>query len=391
MLEKQAAAAAEARKPEETGETPLLTSGGHRSDDVASEDGIGRQGIGLVGAGRQETGRTRANDTWLAALAESSALSAFTTGLVLLNMVLMCLPYVGMSEEYAAQLEQAASTITWIFIVEMAIKLFGLGCARYWSDRWNCLDGTIVSLSILEMVMTALFAGSGVKLAFLRMLRMLRVLRVLRLMRSWKGLYNIITTFIKTIPAMSNLVVLILLTMFVFALLGMQVSARQPPARPELPAPMMPPLTSPTLVGPFASPLLLLLSLLTTPQLGTQLLGGIFGPSHGYALEPCPPSGCTGGLLEKPRQHFDFCAPAMLTVFIVLTGEWVDAMEPAAAVEGAAIALFYIAIVVLGKVRRLPCALCRPSSSRRCSLPSSHILCSYTPRSHASPSSSIAS
>ena len=39
-----------------------------------------------------------------------------------------------------------------------------------------------------------------------------------------QGLYKIITTFIRAVPHMSNLVILILLTMFMFALLGMQVS-----------------------------------------------------------------------------------------------------------------------------------------------------------------------
>ena len=29
-------------------------------------------------------------------------------------------------------------------------------CADYWSDGWNVLDGTIVSLSIVEMVLTPL-------------------------------------------------------------------------------------------------------------------------------------------------------------------------------------------------------------------------------------------
>ena len=82
-------------------------------------------------------------------------------------------------------------------------------------------------MSIAEMVLTALATASGgVNLSFmriLRLLRLLRVLRVLRLMRSWKGLYKIITTFIRAIPQMSNLVFLILLTMFMFSLLGMQV------------------------------------------------------------------------------------------------------------------------------------------------------------------------
>ena len=28
-----------------------------------------------------------------------------------------------------------------------------LGCSGYWSDGWNKLDGTIVTMSVVEMVM----------------------------------------------------------------------------------------------------------------------------------------------------------------------------------------------------------------------------------------------
>ena len=185
-------------------------------------------------------------------------------------MVLMCMPYYGMSDEYAARLEMYASVISYLFIAEMAVKLLGLGCAGYWSDGWNVLDGSIVSMSIVEIVLTALAtATGGMNLSFLRilrMLRMLRVLRILRLMKAWKGLYMIIMTFIRTVPQMSNLVILILLTMFMFSLLGM------------------------------------------------QLFGGMYGPANGYAPEPCPGGVCTDGLEEKPHYHFDYCAPAMITV-----------------------------------------------------------------------------
>ena len=118
----------------------------------------------------------------------------------------MCLPYEGMSGAYAARLESAASMVTYIFIAEMALKLAGLGCAAYWADGWNTLDGTIVTISIVEIVLTAFAAGSGIKLSFLRMLRMLRVLRILRLMRTWRGLYRILHTFVRALPHMSNLV-----------------------------------------------------------------------------------------------------------------------------------------------------------------------------------------
>ena len=76
---------------------------------------------------------------------------------------------------------------------------FGFGCSGYWGDGWNVLDGSIVMMSIFEMVLTALLAGGGANISFLRILRMLRLVRMLRLMRSWKGLYKIVMTFGKAL------------------------------------------------------------------------------------------------------------------------------------------------------------------------------------------------
>ena len=238
-------------------------------------------------------------------VANAEWLNHTSTALVLVNMVFMCMGYEGMGEEYAADLESAATVITWCFIIEMGIKLIGLGCLAYWADGWNCLDGTIVSLSIIEMLVTWLSTTSGANVSafrVLRMLRMLRVLRVLRLMRSWKGLYKIVITFIRALPQMNNLVVLMVLTMFMFALLGM------------------------------------------------QLLGGLYTPKTGYSLEPCPGGQCADkSLAEKPYYHFDYCGPAMITIFILLTGEWFEALEPAAYILGAPVSLFFIFVVMLSK------------------------------------------
>ena len=241
----------------------------------------------------------------------SEALNHASTALVIVNMVFMCMPYYGMSDGYAAHLEQATSAITWAFIVEMLLKLVGLGCWAYWSDKWNALDGTIVLLSIFELVLTALSQGTGVKLSFLRMLRMLRILRLLKLMRSWRGLYKIVTTFVAAIPQMGNIGLLLFLTAFMFALLGM------------------------------------------------QLFGGIFTEANGYrpldgGTTPdgqiaCAGGVCADGMRDQPRSHFDYCGPAMLSVFVVLTGEWVDVMEPVTDIVGPFAALFFITLTVIGK------------------------------------------
>ena len=99
----------------------------------------------------------------------------------------------------------------------MAVDSRVICSLTYWSDSWNVLDGVIVLLSIVEMAITVLLADTGVNISFLRMLRLLRLLRLLK---AWPGLYKIVIAFAKAIPQISNLFVLMLLLMSIFALLG---------------------------------------------------------------------------------------------------------------------------------------------------------------------------
>ena len=106
------------------------------------------------------------------------------------------------------------------------LKLLGMGCAAYWADGWNTLDGVIVSLSIVEILITMLLADTGINISFLRMLRLLRLLRLLK---AWPGLYKIVMAFVKAIPQISNLFILMTLLMTIFSLLGMQVGRPHQP------------------------------------------------------------------------------------------------------------------------------------------------------------------
>eukprot|EP00327_Prymnesium_parvum_P044618 CAMPEP_0205857742 /NCGR_PEP_ID=MMETSP1083-20121108/3824_1 /ASSEMBLY_ACC=CAM_ASM_000430 /TAXON_ID=97485 /ORGANISM="Prymnesium parvum, Strain Texoma1" /LENGTH=1580 /DNA_ID=CAMNT_0053219251 /DNA_START=327 /DNA_END=5070 /DNA_ORIENTATION=+ len=210
--------------------------------------------------------------------------TTLSTVTVIVNVVIMCMPYVGMSKEYAECLEVAAHVISGIFMFEMLLKMFGLGCKGYWSDGWNALDGTIVIISAAEVVVTVFFSAGEGNVSFLRILRMLRVARMLRLMRSWQGLYRIVMAFTKSIPQVRNLFILMTLVTFIFALLGM------------------------------------------------QLFGGTFDPIE-----------------QNVRTHFDYIGPAMITVFLVMTGGWVDAYETCAEASGVATATaFFVAAVVIG-------------------------------------------
>ena len=47
--------------------------------------------------------------------------------------------------------------------------------------------------------------------------------------------------------------------------------------------------------------------------------------------------------------HFDSFVPAMLTVFIIMTGEWMDEMMPAIQATGKSSCLFFIICMLVGK------------------------------------------
>ena len=80
--------------------------------------------------------------------------------------------------------------LTKLFIVELALKLIGLGPVKYVADRMHILDATIVSISIFEMIYSAILPGGANFKAFstLRMLWTFRVIRLVRLLKGMQGL-----------------------------------------------------------------------------------------------------------------------------------------------------------------------------------------------------------
>jgi len=108
----------------------------------------------------------------------------------------------------------------------MAVKLFALGISKYLNDKMNYLDGSVVLLSIVEV---AFLSGGGALSAFrtVRIFRTFRVLRVARLLRSMKSMMNIINVISKSISSFIYLALLLLLFIFIYSLLGMQVFGGQ--------------------------------------------------------------------------------------------------------------------------------------------------------------------
>lgn len=79
---------------------------------------------------------------------------------VLLNTVVLGLDHAGMSKEMSDILSTANEYFTVIFIVEMSLKLTGIGFVKYSADKMNYLDGGVVMLSIFEYVIKIILSDS---------------------------------------------------------------------------------------------------------------------------------------------------------------------------------------------------------------------------------------
>ena len=87
-------------------------------------------------------------------------------------------------------MEKLNTVLTWIFIVEMFIKLNAIGPKKYIADKMNWLDGFVVNLSIFEMLMAAFSGGAGGNLSAFKTIRIFRTLRVLRVVRLLRALHS---------------------------------------------------------------------------------------------------------------------------------------------------------------------------------------------------------
>ena len=126
--------------------------------------------------------------TLLKQLVKSSFFDSIMTFAVLLNTITLSIDHYGIEPEVQMILKISNDYFTIIFIIEMALKLLAVGVKKYCDDRMNYLDGSVVILSILEILSEELAKGEGVSLSSFKTIRMLRTFRVFRIARLLRGL-----------------------------------------------------------------------------------------------------------------------------------------------------------------------------------------------------------
>ena len=158
---------------------------------------------------------------------KSSFFENFMTFCVLANTIVMAMDKYGNDADVEATLDFYNNIFTWIFIVEMVLKLLAIGPKKYVKEPMNLLDGACVLISVMELGigLATDSEGGGSLSAFrtVRVFRTFRVLRVARLLRFMRSMAVIVGVITRSLEAFFYIMVLMLLFVFIFALLGMQI------------------------------------------------------------------------------------------------------------------------------------------------------------------------
>ncbi|KAG2453381.1 hypothetical protein HYH02_001605 [Chlamydomonas schloesseri] len=140
---------------------------------------------------------------------------------ICINIAAMAAVYDGSSRAYDVALGMVNVACTLIFAIEAAVKITALGWRKYWRDNWNKLDLFIVLVSIPDIVAT--FTSHNAATGIVTAMRLLRVCRMFKLIRGAKGLRTLFNTLITSLPAIANVGSLLLLIMYIYAVIGINM------------------------------------------------------------------------------------------------------------------------------------------------------------------------
>ncbi|XP_045153920.1 voltage-dependent R-type calcium channel subunit alpha-1E [Echinops telfairi] len=107
-----------------------------------------------------------------------------------------------------------------LFLLEMSVKMYGMGPRLYFHSSFNCFDFGVTVGSIFEVVWAIFRPGTSFGISVLRALRLLRIFKVTKY---WASLRNLVVSLMSSMKSIISLLFLLFLFIVVFALLGMQL------------------------------------------------------------------------------------------------------------------------------------------------------------------------
>jgi Ion transport protein. len=155
----------------------------------------------------------------LARLVESKAFHYTIIGLIVFNAITLGLETSdAVVAEFGDQLHLLDRIVVGIFVVELALRLIARP-RTFLKDPWSWFDILVIGISLVPA------AGA------FSVLRALRILRALRLVSSVPGMRVVVNGLLRAIPAMTSIIALLGLVLYVGAVLATQLYGEVAPER----------------------------------------------------------------------------------------------------------------------------------------------------------------
>ncbi|KAG5672248.1 hypothetical protein PVAND_002390 [Polypedilum vanderplanki] len=124
-------------------------------------------------------------------------------------------------------LSTANYVFTVVFAIEMLIKVVATGMFygndAYFTSGWNIMDGSLVIISIIDLLMGLISESSPRIFGILRVFRLLRSLRPLRVINRAPGLKLVVQTLLSSLRPIGNIVLICCTFFIIFGILGVQL------------------------------------------------------------------------------------------------------------------------------------------------------------------------
>ncbi|KOO26444.1 voltage-gated ion channel superfamily [Chrysochromulina tobinii] len=273
-----------------------------------------------------------------------------------------CCYYAGQPDPECVLLGGIELALTFIFLIEMLIKLLGLGVGGYVSDRFNIFDGFIVLVSVFSQIAVVASGrcSEGFSPSIFRSLRLIRLLQRLPI-ASLRELMCIITQP-TLLASMGALFLIFLLCQYTFTLLGMSYFGNRF-VRCQQCTPLPRPLELPLAVGSIPLNATLGIAWEPFPMLAGATPYALCDchPVEGYCRASSAadylttqrnlPVGIEQGCLARvPLQNFDTFGDAFMTTFQLFTGEaWHPIMFLGMRSTNVATLLYFCLSVLIGR------------------------------------------
>ena len=143
----------------------------------------------------------------------------FLFAVVTNTIVLSLYGYLNTSDQVVL-LDNINANLTYVFVAEMGLKILAMGIIGYVGNLMNLFDGSIVVVSIIDLVMTSITTNIS---AF----RSVRILRIFRILRPLHYMKRIISVFTTKFYSFIYIWLLLILLIIIYTLIGVQIYAGQ--------------------------------------------------------------------------------------------------------------------------------------------------------------------